>query len=111
MRIWIAVLLALSVAACATPRTESGFSKPTLWQSPKTYLSSVPLGISRNEVVSQMGAPDRTAEVNGQSHWTYRLGSADSVRAYTYVFDGETLVDVVYNDPGPYNGARASQYR
>ncbi|MGM0857234.1 MAG: hypothetical protein ACQEW0_09115 [Pseudomonadota bacterium] len=106
----IALALLLALYGCATPTTSSGFAKPTIWNPPVSYLESVPLGIEQDEVISQMGAPEQTAEVNGSKHWTYSLEGG--VRKYTFVFDDAgVLTDVVYNDPGPYNGSRATDHR
>lgn len=53
-----------------------------------------------------MGAPEGTADLDGQTRWTHQIGK--SGRKMTYVFDAVgTLHDAIYTDGGPYTGLTA----
>jgi hypothetical protein len=84
--------------------------KPSVMTMPPKYLSSFPLGtLSESDMLSKVGPPDRTLEIDGKKVFVYQLGQGYGLRTFTYTFDGGVVVDVLYNDSGPYNGMTAKQ--
>jgi hypothetical protein len=103
MRIVYLVLVA-ALSACAA----AGGLKPTIFTAPPSYLDSFPLGtVNESEMISKVGPPDKTIEIGGKKAFVYQLGEGYGVRTFTYTFDGGVVVDVLYNDSGPYNGITA----
>jgi hypothetical protein len=101
------VFIAMFLANC-TVNTQSGFSKPTIFTNPVKYLSNYSLGnVSKSDLISGMGIPDKTVEFEGQSFYSYEFGEGYGRREFIYVVQGGVVVDVRYNDQGPYNGSSA----
>ncbi len=99
-----AALLLLVVSAAAIAQT---WNAPTSMTLPKRWLRTVPLGTTQADVASVMGLPVKQAELAGQTLWQYELrsessiggpfsGSVEMVETYTFVFEGDRLVDVRY---------------
>lgn len=92
------------LSACAA----AGGLKPTIFTAPPSYLASFPLGtVTEAEMIAKIGPPDKTIEVAGKKAFVYQLGKGYGIRTFTYTFDGGVVVDVLYNDSGPYNGSTA----
>ena len=100
------VIVALILSACAG----AGGLKPSIATSPPGYLESFPLGsMTETEMISKSGPPDRTIDIGGKKAFVYQLGEGLGVRTYTYIFEDGVIVDVLYNDNGPYNGSTAKK--
>jgi hypothetical protein len=98
------LLLIAALSACAA----AGGLKPTIYTAPPSYLDTFPLGtVSETEMVSKVGPPDRTTEIGGKKAFVYELGEGYGKRTFTYTFDRNVVIDVLYNDSGPYNGITA----
>ena len=103
MRAVILVLVA-ALSACAA----AGGLKPTILTAPPSYLDSFPLGtVSESEMISKVGPPDKIMEIGGKKAFVYQLGEGYGIRTFTYTFDRGVVIDVLYNDSGPYNGITA----
>lgn len=97
-------LLIATLFGCAA----AGGLKPTIFTAPPSYLDTFPLGtVSETELISKVGPPDKTIEIGGRRALAYQLGEGYGIRTYTYIFEGDVVVDVLYNDSGPYNGITA----
>jgi len=94
---FLSVLMMLALTACAT-QPVGGLTRPGLMTNPETYLETVGLDThTKADVLNTIGPPHRQASAEGQDYWTYQL-SDDGARArYTYIFAGDALVDVRYN--------------
>jgi hypothetical protein len=92
-----AVLLMLVVSASAVAQT---WNPPTSVTLPKRWLRTVPLGTARADVAAVMGLPAKQMELGGQTLWQYERrsesGGFEMVENYTFVFEGDKLVDVRY---------------
>ena len=100
----VVIICALLLSACAA----AGGLKPTIFTAPHGYLASFPLGtVTETEMIAKVGPPDKTIEVAGKKAFVYQLGEGYGIRTFTYTFDGGVVVDVLYNDSGPYNGSTA----
>ena len=105
----IAICLILVLVGCAS-QSKGGLGKPSIFSSPVTYMETVGLGMyTRDDVMNVMGNPHTVSNLHGNEYWGYFLGQDYGERTYTYIFDGDLLVDVRYNDNGPYNGMTAKQ--
>jgi hypothetical protein len=105
MRTLILIVGAAIVSACASP---AGGLKPSVVTVPTGYLENFPLGlVTENEMISESGPPDRTADIGGKKAYVYELGEGYGKRTYTYIVDNGVIADVLYNDQGPYNGITA----
>ena len=110
MRHYATIAAAALLVACAT--FEPGhLVKPTLTTHPGNYLETV--GVeqhSKSDVMSRFGPPSQTIESEGMEHWSYRLSEGGARRTFIYVFDGDVLHDVRYQESGltgPYDGMSA----
>ena len=98
----IVCLLVLALSGC----TAAGGLRPSSFTYPSGYLKSFPLGtVTAEEMLQKVGPPDNTIEVSGKKAFVYQIGSGR--RTYTYVFDGGTVSDVIYNENGILNGSTA----
>lgn len=104
------LLLCFVVAIYGCTPTTGGFSKPTIFTSPLSYLDSFPLGtVTKDELISNLGIPDKTNEFEGQTYYTYELGEGHGKRQFVYIISGDVVTDVKYHDQGPYNGSSAKK--
>jgi len=88
--------------------------KPTLFTSPPDYLAQFPLDqVSETDMLDHVGPPARVVDLAGRKMLVYELGRGYGLRTFTYSIQDGKVVDVLYNDQGPYNGssARKSQNR
>lgn len=86
--------------------------KPTVFTVPTSYIDSFPLGtVSEAAVIEKFGPPSREIEIDGKKAFAYELGEKNSFlhRTFTYTFVDGVVVDVLYNDSGPYNGISAQK--
>lgn len=99
-----ALLLSLGVAGCGG----GGALRPSAYTIPPSYLDSFPLGVSRDELLAQLGPPTTELKVEGSTFWTYNVGGAAEKR-YTYELVEGKVVDVRYfdNGVGTYSGSSA----
>lgn len=105
----ITIMLAILISGCATP-TKDGYSKPTIMTNPLSYLGSFPLGnVSKDSLISNLGIPDKTSELDGKTYYSYELGNGYGKRQYVYELTNGVVTDVRYHDQGPYNGSSAKQ--
>lgn len=96
------VLMMLALAGC----TPAGGIRPSAYTYPTGYLQTFPLGaVTAEEMLQKVGPPDNTVEIAGRKAFVYQIGSGR--RTYTYVFDGGTVSDVIYNENGILNGTTA----
>lgn len=105
MRILLLALL-VALSACAT----TSRLKPTVFTVPTSYIDSFPLEkVSEAELLAKVGLPSETIEIDGKKAFVYEFGNKNSLlnRTFTYTFDGDVVIDVIFNDSGPYNGLSA----
>jgi len=94
---FVPLLVIVVLTACATQQM-GGLSRPTLMTNPERYLETVGLNTyTRSDVVNVIGPPHRQTSVEGRDYWTYQLSDQGARARYTYVFEGDILVDVRYN--------------
>ena len=106
MRALVVLLATAILSACAVG---GGGLKPTIMTSPTNYLDTFPVGkVTEAEIVAQVGPPDRTTEIGGKKALVYELGEGYGKRTYSYIIDKGMVVDVLYNDQGPYNSSTAT---
>lgn len=110
MRHYTVIAAAVLLVACAT-FDPGHLVKPTLTTHPGNYLETVGLDRhSQSDVLSRFGPPDQTTEAADMEFWSYRLSDGGARRTFVYVFDGDVLHDVRYQEsglPGPYDGMSA----
>lgn len=105
----VSLLLTLLVYGCGTPMV-SGFSKPTIFTIPPSYLDSFPLGsVTKDELISNLGVPDKSSELDGKTYLAYELGEGYGKRQYVFEISNGIVTDVRYHDQGPYNGSSAKK--
>lgn len=108
-RIVSLLFVATLLSGCASQQA-GGLGKPTIYTSPPKYLETVGLNeFTKDEVLAEVGVPDKKQTLRGQDHWSYELGESAGERTYTYIFEDDELVNVRYNDQGPYNGTTARE--
>lgn len=97
------IVIALTFAGCAT-QAVGGLSRPGLLTNPESYLETVGLDShTKADVLNVVGTPTSSASAEGRDYWTYQLADDGARARYTYIFSGDTLVDVRYNqDKGSY---------
>ena len=101
------IILLILLAGCATPAL-SGFSKPTIFFNPLSYLDKFPLGvITQESLISNLGLPDKSYDFDGKTYLSYQLGEGYGLREYVYVISNGVVTDVQYHDQGPSNGSSA----
>jgi hypothetical protein len=84
--------------------------KISLFTSPPNFLREFPIGeATQADVLASLGVPDESADLSGQTMWSYEYGTGYGRRKFTFVIVDEVVVDVVYNDQGRYNGMSAKQ--
>ena len=107
----LALVAALELTGCAA-QSAGGLGKPNIFSSPVTYMQTVGLDIyTREEVLSVLGNPHNVTIVGDKEYWAYMMGESYGERTYTYIFKDKYLINVRYNDNGPYNGISARQAR
>lgn len=87
-------------------------SKPTVFSIPTSYLAHFPLGVvTKNELIDNLGIPDKTTQFEDRVCLAYEVGDKNSAGAREYMFTlmNNIVVDVRYNDQGPYNGIHAQE--
>lgn len=85
-------------------------SKPTISTKPPSYLRNFPLGsVSKDELTSNLGAPDNTIEMGDIMYFAYELGEGEEKRQYVYEISDGIVTDVKYHDQGPLNGSSAKK--
>lgn len=98
------LVLLLSLMGCATGAKFSAVSP--------MGLSSFPLDSSTKETVMQENGPPKNIMTlpSGNEGWIYEFGENYGKKTYTVEFTKEgKVVDVMYNDRGPYNGLTAKK--
>lgn len=106
---FVCIVLALVVYGCATP-SMSGFSKPTILTNPLSYLDSFPLGlVTKDEIISNLGVPDKSSGLDGKTYLAYELGEGYGKRQYVFELSNGIVTDVRYHDQGPYNSSSAKK--
>ena len=106
--ILFAITLYFLVSGCGTP-VKDGYSKPTLWTIPTSYLDSFPLGkVTKENLINNLGVPDKTSVLEGKTYYSYELGGQGK-KEYVYELTDGVVTDVRYHDQGPYNGSSAKQ--
>lgn len=99
--------LALLLLAFVTPVFAL---KPfSIWKSPKKYLRNFPLGTDQAKIYETLGTPKRTMDFGNKKIWVYEYGKGYGLRTLSIEFKQKIVIDVLYNDKGPYNGMRATQ--
>ncbi len=85
-----------------------GGLKPSILTMPPSYLSSFPLNtITEEEMMFKSGPPDKNIKIGDKKAMVYQMGEHLGKRTYTYILDNDLIIDVLYNDDGPYNGSTA----
>ncbi len=108
LKLLVGCFLFLLTVACAP----AGGIRPTMFSMPPTYLSSFPLNqLTETEMMVKAGPPDDVITYGGKRALVYRFGEMAGKRSFTFLLDEDLIVDVVYNDNGPYNGTTAQQYQ
>ncbi|WP_155903242.1 hypothetical protein [Marinobacter gelidimuriae] len=103
----IIVVIILSGCASVGP---NGSGKPTIMTNPPSYLQSFPLNsITQDQLIQDLGVPDKSIEIGDQLYLSYQLGEGWGEREYIYALEDNLVTDVRYNDQGPYNGSSARQ--
>lgn len=109
---YISLLAVMALTACAT-QSMGDLTRPGLMTNPEKYLQTVGLEThTKTDVLNVIGPPHRQASAEGRDYWTYQLSNEGARARYTYIFEGDTLVDVRYNqDMGSfgYDGMTASE--
>jgi len=69
-------------------------------------LKTFPLETAtKDAVLKANGPPKRTFKLpNGNEAWVYEFLMDFGQKTYTVEFSGDKVLDVLYNDRGPYNG-------
>jgi hypothetical protein len=94
---YISLFAIIALTACAT-QSVGGLTRPTLITNPESYLATVGLNTHKKaDAVNVVGPPHRQASAEGRDYWTYRLSDQGARARYTYIFEGDMLVDVRYN--------------
>jgi len=107
--ILIAIAMSLFLLGCGTP-IRGGFSKPTIFTIPPSYLDSFPLSqVTEESLINNLGLPDKTSNFKGKTYYSYELGRGQGKRQYVYEITDGIVTDVRYHDQGPYNGSSAKQ--
>jgi len=86
--------------------------KPTIFTIPTSYLARFPLGVvTKDKLIDSLGVPDKTTQFEDKTYLAYEVGNKNSygAREFVYVFLDNVVVDVRYNDQGPYNGSSAKE--
>ena len=107
----IVFVLIFFLMGCAS-QSQGGLGKPSIFSSPVSYMETIGLGVyTREDVMRVLGNPHNVTDMGDKEYWGYFMGQDYGERTYTYIFQGDLLVNVRYNDNGPYNGltARKSQ--
>ena len=106
MKILVLILM-LCICGCVTPMV-GGFNKPTIMTKPMSYLDNFSLGsVTKGELISNCGIPDKTNEYEGKTYLTYEVGQGYGKRQFVYILSNDVIVDVQYHDQGPYNASSA----
>jgi hypothetical protein len=105
MRLAAAMLLACFLSAAAL----AAGLKITIFTNPKSYLAKFPLGVAQSELYEQLGAPESTLQLGERTVWVYRYGEGYGLRKFSFELVGGKVVEVRYNDQGPWNGLTATQ--
>lgn len=83
--------------------------KISIWTNPKTYLKKFPLNeTTQTQIYEALGAPESTLKMGGLDVWIYKYGEGYGLRKYSFEIKDGIVVEVRYNDQGPYNGKTAS---
>lgn len=84
----------------------------TIWTNPKTFLAEFPVGTTEAEVMAKYGIPKRTMDgPESAKMWVYERGQDYGLRTFTFIIREGSVVDVLYNDQGPYNGLTATKVK
>ena len=103
----LAFIFILFLNGCAA-QNFGGLGKPTVFSSPVDYMNTVGLDIYyKKDVLNVLGNPAGVISIDGLDYWSYYLRQGYGERTYTYIFRGTRLVNVRYNDNGPYDGITA----
>jgi hypothetical protein len=101
------VLVATLLSGCASVGP-NGSGKPTIMTNPPSYLQSFPLNsVTQDQLIQDLGVPDKSIKIGDQLYLSYELGEGWGEREYIYVLEDNVVIDVRYNDQGPYNGSSA----
>lgn len=107
------ILAALLLVGCAAGHEKGGLSEPGLMTDPRSYLATVGLEThTRDDVLRVLGPPDKTIDSGGRTMWTYFLSEDGARRRYVYIFDGDQLYNVQYEESGltgPLDGLTARE--
>lgn len=96
------IALVLLLTACVAPAG----NRPTSFNYPPSYLENFQLGISEQDAVMKLGAPDATYDVSGK-HFMKYFASKGGTRSYSLLIENGVVTDVVYNESGSLNGQTA----
>ena len=103
------ILVSLFVVSCASTSPD-GYSKPTIFTSPISYLNDFPLNsVKKENLIIHLGLPDKSDEFEGKIYYSYEVGEDYGKREYIFEVTDDVITDVRYNDQGPYNGSSAKQ--
>ena len=101
------VIATILLSGCASVGPNGG-GKPTIMTNPPSYLQSFPLNsMTQDQLIQDLGVPDKSIEIGDQLYLSYELGEGWGEREYIYVLEDDVVIDVRYNDQGPYNGSSA----
>lgn len=77
-----------------------------LYQDDPMTLKKFPLDMAtKEEIVASNGLPKRIIKLSNENDaWIYEFGNGDGLTTYTVMFSGRKVLDIIYNDRGPYNG-------
>lgn len=107
------LIAAVSLAAGCAGQKMGGLSQPGTFTSPPKYLETVGLEThTKDDVLRVLGPPDSQTEHDDRDMWTYLLSGDGARHRYTYIFKGDSLYNVQYNESGlsgPYSGYTARE--
>lgn len=83
--------------------------KISIWTNPKTYLKEFPIGIDQAEIYNQLGVPVNTMRMGEKEIWVYQVGEGYGLRKFSFEILNGKVIDVRYNDQGPWNGKTAKE--
>jgi len=106
------IALSMFLVAGSAMAKEAKIPKPTIFTIPTSYLAHFPLGaVTKDKLIDNLGIPDKTTQFEGKTYFAYEIGNKNSwgAREFVYVLSDDIVIDVRFNDQGPYNGSSAKE--